>query len=103
MRGAAMSIDLDSDELDFRAAMDLHRCQISEQQFLKFEGHMAEILTSFGMELNTPATAETPRRFIRPLYDVTDGYDADPKLLKLFETECRGDADGRLSQIIEGR
>ncbi len=97
-----MSIDLDSDELDFRAAMDLHRRQISEQQFLKFEGYMAEILTSFGMELNTPATAETPRRFIRALYDVTDGYDGDPKLLKVFETECRGDPDCRLSQVIEG-
>src|SRR5258706_3306809 len=102
MRGAAMSIDLDSDELDFRGAMDMHRRQISEQQFLKFEGYMAEILTSFGMELNTPATAETPRRFIRALYDVTDGYDGDPKLLKVFETECRGDPDCRLSQVIEG-
>src|SRR5258706_14611358 len=99
MRGAAMSIDLDSDELDFRAAMDLHRRQISEQQFLKFEGYMAEILTSFGMELNTPATAETPRRFIRALYDVTDGYYGDRKLLKVFESEYSEHRDCHLSQV----
>ncbi len=97
-----MSLDLDADEQDFRVAMDLHRRHISDEQFLKFEGYMAEILTSFGMELNTPATSETPRRFIRALYDVTDGYDGDPKLLKVFETECRGDPDCRLSQVIEG-
>ena len=97
-----MSDDLDPDEQDFRAAMDLHRRQISDEQFKKFEGFMEEILTSFGMEVNTPATIDTPRRFIRALFDVTDGYDGDPKLLKVFETECRGGSDCRLSQVIEG-
>jgi GTP cyclohydrolase I len=63
---------------------------------------MAEILTASGMELNTPATGETPRRFIRALFDITDGYDGDPKLLKVFATECRGGPDCRLSQVIEG-
>jgi GTP cyclohydrolase I len=97
-----MSIDLDSTDQDFREAMDLHRRQISEAQLQKFEGFMAEILTAFGMELNTPATGETPRRFIRALFDITDGYDGDPKLLKVFATECRGGPDCRLSQVIEG-
>jgi GTP cyclohydrolase I len=97
-----MSIDLDSTDQDFREAMDLHRRQISEAQLRKFEGFMAEILTAFGMELNTPATGETPRRFIRALFDITDGYDGDPKLLKVFATECRGGPDCRLSQVIEG-
>ncbi|TMB82354.1 MAG: GTP cyclohydrolase I FolE [Chloroflexi bacterium] len=32
----------------------------------------------------------------------TEGYDGDPKLLKVFETECRGGSDCRLSQVIEG-
>jgi GTP cyclohydrolase I len=82
--------------------MDLHRRQISEAQMLTFEGYMAEILTAFGMALNTPATGETPRRFIRALFDITDGYDGDPKLLKVFATECRGGPDCRLSQVIEG-
>jgi len=97
-----MSVDLDSADQDFREAMDLHRRQISEAQLQKFEGFMAEILTAFGMELNTPATGETPRRFIRALFDITDGYDGDPKLLKVFDTECREGPDCRLSQVIEG-
>jgi GTP cyclohydrolase IA len=97
-----MSVDLDPADQDFREAIDLHRRQISEAQMLTFEGFMAEILTAFGMELNTPATRETPRRFIRALFDITNGYDGDPKLLKVFATECRGGPDCRLSQVIEG-
>lgn len=97
-----MPDDLDPDDQDFRTAMDLQRRHISDEQFKKFEGFMAEIFTSFGMELNTPATIETPRRFIRALFDVTDGYEGDPKLLKVFETECRGGSYCRLSQVIEG-
>jgi GTP cyclohydrolase I len=71
-----MSVDLDSADQDFRQAMDLHRRQISEAQMLTFEGFMAEILTAFGMELNTPVTGETPRRFIRALFDITDGFES---------------------------
>src|SRR6185436_10608332 len=97
-----MSGDLNAADQDFSEAMDLNRRQISEPQMLTFEGYMAEILTAFGMDLNTPATGETPRRFIRALFDVTDGYDGDPKLLKVFDTECRGGPDCRLSQVIEG-
>lgn len=97
-----MSVNLDSADQDFREATDLHRRQASEAQLRKFEGFMAEILTAFGMELNTPATGETPRRFIRALFDITDGYDVDPKLLTVFDTECRGGPDCRLSQVIEG-
>ena len=54
------------------------------------------------MELDTPGTADTPRRFIQALLDATDGYDGDPKLLTAFPTECRGGADCELSQIVEG-
>ena len=43
---------------------------------------MAEIFTAFGLDLNTPATDETPQRFIRALFDATEGYDGDPKLIK---------------------
>src|SRR5207247_11309656 len=52
--------------------------------------------------LNTPATEETPQRLVRAMVDATEGYDGDPKLLKVFETECRGGSDCRLSQVIEG-
>jgi GTP cyclohydrolase I len=98
-------MDID-DELDgrreFETAMELNRRQVSDEQLLKFEGYMAEILTVMGLDVNTPATVDTPRRFVRALYDSTEGYDGDPKLLTVFHTECRGGPDCRLSQVIEG-
>ena len=36
------------------------------------------------------------------LLEATAGYEGDPKLLTVFETECRGGPDCRLSQVIEG-
>ncbi len=36
------------------------------------------------------------------MFDSTEGYEGDPKLLKVFETECRGGPDCRLSQVVEG-
>jgi GTP cyclohydrolase I len=54
------------------------------------------------MDMNTPSTTDTPRRFIQALIDATEGYDGDPKLLKTFQTECRGEPDCHLSQVIEG-
>jgi GTP cyclohydrolase IA len=76
--------------------------EVSEHQFRRFEGYAAEIFAAFGMDLDTPSTRDTPRRFIRALYDSTTGYDGDPKMIKVFDTECRGGADCRLSQVIEG-
>ena len=75
---------------------------VSEELLRRFEGYATEIFEAFGMDMNTPATADTPRRFVRALYDATDGYDGDPKLVTVFETECRGGPDCRLSQVIEG-
>jgi GTP cyclohydrolase I len=36
------------------------------------------------------------------MFEATEGYDGDPKLIKVFDTECRGGSDCRLSQVIEG-
>ena len=95
--------DLDEmDEIEFRLAMELNRREISEEQIHKFEGYAAEIFSAFGLEVNTPATTDTPRRFIKALFDSTEGYDGDPKLLRVFETECRGEPDCRISQVLEG-
>jgi GTP cyclohydrolase I len=82
--------------------VDLTKRKIPEDQKRKFEGYAAEILTSLGMDLKSPSTCDTPRRFIQALIDATGGYDGDPKLLKTFRTECRGEPDCRLSQVIEG-
>ena len=84
------------------AHMDLHRRNVSAAQIRHFERYAAEMFTAFGMDLESPATADTPRRFVRALLDATAGYEGDPKLLTVFETECRGGPDCRLSQVIEG-
>ncbi len=97
-----MNVHDDPDDGEFLAAMQLHRRQISEAQFQKFESYAAEIFSAFGLDLNTAATKDTPRRFVRALFDATEGYDGDPKLLRVFEAECRGEPDCRLSQVIEG-
>lgn len=84
------------------AALDMQPRRISAEQMRKFEGYAAEILVALGMNLNTPATAETPHRFLQALFDATEGYEGDPKLIKVFATECRGGSDCQLSQIVEG-
>ena len=97
-----MNIHDDPDDLEYLTAMKLQMRHISDEQFHKFEGYAAEIFTAFGMDIDTPATKDTPRRFIKALFDATEGYDGDPKLLRVFETECRGEPDCRISQVIEG-
>jgi GTP cyclohydrolase I len=97
-----MQSHIDPDDQEFLASMKLSQRQISDEQVIKFEGYIAEIFSAYGLDLNTPATRDTPQRFIRALFDATDGYDGDPKLLKVFGTECRGEPDCRLSQVIEG-
>ena len=75
---------------------------VAEEDWKRYESYMAEIFSSFGMDLETPGTQRTPERYLRALYDSTAGYDGDPKLLTAFPTECRGGPDCRISQIIEG-
>jgi len=93
--------DLDYTE-DFTESMDLHKRLIPDEQIRKFQGYAAEMFEAFGMDVHTPSTEDTPRRFIEGLLEATSGYDGDPKLLRVFETECRGGSDCRLSQVVEG-
>jgi GTP cyclohydrolase I len=97
-----MNIHDDPDDVEYLSTMKLRARQISDEQFHKFEGYAAEIFSAFGLDLNTSSTKDTPRRFIKALFDSTEGYDGDPKLLRVFDTECRGEPDCRLSQVIEG-
>ena len=82
--------------------MELNRRKVSVEDTKKFEGYAREIFSAFGMDLNTLPTKDTPRRFIRALFDATEGYEGDPKLLTVFKTECHGEPDCRLSQVVEG-
>jgi len=97
-----MILHNDPHDIEYRGAVQLQMRNISSEEIHKFEGYASEILSALGLDLNTPATKDTPRRFIRALFDATEGYDGDPKLLKVFSTECRGDPDCRLSQVVEG-
>jgi GTP cyclohydrolase I len=97
-----MQLKDDVEEPDVDAAMHLRPRQFSLEQVNRFESYIAEILTAMGMNVDTPGTMDTPRRYLRALIDATDGYEGDPKLLRVFETECRGGPDCRSSQVIEG-
>jgi GTP cyclohydrolase IA len=97
-----MTLDEERDQMDPVTMMDLHRRDVSPEQLRRFEGYAAEMFSAFGMDLDSTATIDTPRRFVRALFDATEGYEGDPKLLTVFETECRGGPDCRLSQVIEG-
>jgi len=68
----------------------------------RFERNVSEILAAFGMDLDTPGTRETPRRFLQALYDATAGYDGDEKLRTAFPSERPAHVDGGHGQIVEG-
>ncbi|MBI3969021.1 MAG: GTP cyclohydrolase I [Chloroflexi bacterium] len=89
-------------ERDVQAVMALNGRRVSDEQFRKFEGYVAEMFTAFGLDPHSSGTADTPRRFVRALFDATAGYEGDPKLVTIFDTEYRGESDSRLSQVIEG-
>lgn len=89
------------DDFSLDELLQLNKRTISPEDMKKYQGYMAEIFTAFGMDLDTPSTVDTPRRFIEALYESTNGYDGDPKLIKAFPKECRGEPDCRLSQVIE--
>jgi GTP cyclohydrolase I len=75
---------------------------ITAAEWQRYEAHLAEILAALGLDLSTPSTVDTPRRFLSALIEATDGYDGDPKLVTAFPTECHGGADCELAQIVEG-
>jgi GTP cyclohydrolase I len=68
----------------------------------RFEGYLGEILTALGLDLATPGTSATPRRFLRALHDATVGYEGDDNLVTAFPTEHRGGPAARAGQVVEG-
>ena len=75
---------------------------LAPADWARLERNAAEILEALGLDLDTPGTRDTPRRFLRALYDATAGYDGDPKLLTAFPSEGPGGAASLVSQVIEG-
>ena len=76
--------------------------RISEADWQRFERYMREILAAMGLPLDTPGTAKTPQRYLDAIYESTEGYEGDPKLVTAFPTECHGGADCEISQVVEG-
>jgi GTP cyclohydrolase I len=76
--------------------------RIETGDWLRFQGYMREIFSTFGMEPDSPGTKLSPERFLKALYDATAGYEGDHKLLTAFPTECKCDEDCLISQVIEG-
>ncbi len=76
--------------------------ELTAAEWARLERNAAEILAALGLDLDTPGTRETPRRFLRALFDATAGYDGDPKLRTLFPAERPEGVDGRHAQIVEG-
>jgi len=75
---------------------------ITPEEWARYERNVAEMLAAFGMDLEKPGTRETPRRFLRAMFEATTGYDGDAKLRTAFPSERPRDVDGLHSQIIEG-
>ncbi len=94
--------EISVDDFSLDEIMKLNQRNITPEDQKRFEGYMAEIFTALGMDVNTPSTHETPRRFLEAMLESTSGYEGDPKLIKAFPKECRGEPDCRLSQVIEG-
>ena len=94
---------IDPEEKDFERSLSLNARHIPDEQVRKFESYAAEILTAFGLDLNTPGTKDTPQRFIRELYDATSGYDGDPKLLRVFPTECTEAPPAIRARLLKAR
>src|SRR4029077_2753971 len=79
-----------------------HPRAIAPETWSRFEGYAAEIFEAFGMDLDTAGTRATPTRYLRALFDATQGYEGDTKLLTASPTECHAGRDCSISQLIEG-
>jgi GTP cyclohydrolase I len=75
---------------------------ISAEDWARYERYVGEIFSAFGMQLGTPGTADTPRRFLQAMFDATAGYDGDEKLRTAFPSERPTGVEGRHAQIVEG-
>jgi len=75
---------------------------LSPEDWTRYERYVEEIFAAFGMDLDTPGTKDTPRRFLQAMFDATAGYDGDPKLRTAFPSERPEGVEGRHQQIVEG-
>ena len=105
MNTETLSVAAGENVVDFRGTIQPSELAepraIGSADWRRFERHVAEIFTAFGMNLDTAGTRDTPRRFLRALYDSTAGYDGDPKLHTAFPSEAAEVLEVP-GQIVEG-
>ena len=75
---------------------------LSDEERERFERYAAEIFSRMGMDMATPGTRETPHRWLTGLWDMTEGYDGDPKLSTLFPVECPVCPEEEKTHVVEG-
>lgn len=93
---------LPADDEDVRSPLLVRKRELPPEQWERFERNVAEMFEAFGMDMRQPGTGATPRRFVRALFDATEGYEGDPKVLTAFPTECKGGQACHVDQIVEG-
>jgi GTP cyclohydrolase IA len=100
--GSVAHVHLPEDDEDARSPLLVRKRELSDEQWKRYEGYVGEIFEAFGLDLDQPGTHDTPRRFVRAIFDATDGYEGDPKLLTAFPSECKGGPSCHVDQIVEG-
>jgi GTP cyclohydrolase I len=55
-----------------------------------------------GLDLKSPGGRDTPRPWVAALWDMTEGYDGDPKLSTLFPVECPICPNEEKTHVVEG-
>jgi GTP cyclohydrolase I len=78
------------------------RDPLSQEELLRFEGSVGEIFSRLGMDLSSPGCRDTPKRWLRALIEMTDGYNGDGKIRTVFPRECVGCESGVGEQTVEG-
>src|SRR5579871_1122064 len=75
---------------------------LTEEERARFERYAAEVFSRMGMRLDSPGGRDTPQRWVSALWDMTEGYDGDPKLSTLFPVECPICPDEEKTHVVEG-
>lgn len=78
------------------------REQLTPEERKRFESYVAEIFSRLGMDLTQIGTRNTPTRWLTALWDMTEGYDGDPKLGAAFPVECPTCPEAEKTHVTEG-
>lgn len=78
------------------------RDPLTPEERKKFEAYVAEIFSRLGMDINETGTRDTPTRWLTALWDMTEGYDGDPKLGAAFPVECPTCPEEEKTHVTEG-